>query len=106
VDIGAVDDLSGLAAFCRDQSIWFHVDAAFGAIALLGLSKPIRSRSTSTNGHRFRTTPAALWCAMPHGSSPPSLRESRIYGATSVAWPVEESGPAILGLICRVAFAR
>ena len=35
VDIGAVDDLSGLAAFCRDQSIWFHVDAAFGAIALL-----------------------------------------------------------------------
>lgn len=35
VDIGAIDDLSGLAAFCRDRSIWFHVDAAFGAIALL-----------------------------------------------------------------------
>jgi aromatic-L-amino-acid/L-tryptophan decarboxylase len=35
VDIGAVDDLAGLAAFCRNQSVWFHVDAAFGAIALL-----------------------------------------------------------------------
>lgn len=35
VDIGAVDDLAGLAAFCRAQDLWFHVDAAFGAIALL-----------------------------------------------------------------------
>jgi glutamate/tyrosine decarboxylase-like PLP-dependent enzyme len=35
VDIGAVDDLAGLAAFCEREDIWFHVDAAFGAIAML-----------------------------------------------------------------------
>jgi aromatic-L-amino-acid/L-tryptophan decarboxylase len=35
VDIGAVDDLAGLAAFCRAEALWFHVDAAFGAMALL-----------------------------------------------------------------------
>jgi aromatic-L-amino-acid/L-tryptophan decarboxylase len=35
VDIGAVDDLAGLAAFCRREKLWFHVDAAFGAIAML-----------------------------------------------------------------------
>jgi glutamate/tyrosine decarboxylase-like PLP-dependent enzyme len=35
VDTGAVDDLAGLATFCRDESIWFDVDGAFGAIALL-----------------------------------------------------------------------
>ena len=35
VDTGAVDDLAGLAAFCREQGLWFHVDGAFGALAAL-----------------------------------------------------------------------
>jgi glutamate/tyrosine decarboxylase-like PLP-dependent enzyme len=35
VDIGAIDDLAGLAELCRDRSLWFHVDGAFGAIAML-----------------------------------------------------------------------
>ncbi len=35
VDVGAVDDLEGLAAFCRAEGLWFHVDAAFGALAML-----------------------------------------------------------------------
>jgi aromatic-L-amino-acid decarboxylase len=35
VDIGAIDDLSGLAAIARSQHLWFHVDGAFGAIAML-----------------------------------------------------------------------
>ena len=35
VDVGAVDDLDGLAAFCRAEGLWFHVDAAFGALAML-----------------------------------------------------------------------
>ncbi|MDE2621581.1 MAG: aspartate aminotransferase family protein [Betaproteobacteria bacterium] len=33
VDVGAVDDLAGLAALCRRQGLWFHVDGAFGALA-------------------------------------------------------------------------
>ena len=35
VDIGAIDDLAELAAFCRAEEIWFHVDGAFGALAIL-----------------------------------------------------------------------
>jgi len=35
VDIGAIDDLAELAAFCRAEGIWFHVDGAFGALAIL-----------------------------------------------------------------------
>lgn len=35
VDIGAIDDLWALADLCRQQSIWFHVDGAFGALAIL-----------------------------------------------------------------------
>ena len=35
VDIGAIDDLAGLAQLCRESGLWFHVDAAFGAMAML-----------------------------------------------------------------------
>ena len=35
VDTGAVDDLSALAALARTQGLWFHVDAAYGALAML-----------------------------------------------------------------------
>ncbi|WGR74020.1 MULTISPECIES: aspartate aminotransferase family protein [unclassified Bradyrhizobium] len=35
VDIGAIDDLKALAALCREEGIWFHVDGAFGALAIL-----------------------------------------------------------------------
>ena len=33
VDTGAFDDLDGLADFCAENSLWFHVDGAFGAWA-------------------------------------------------------------------------
>jgi aromatic-L-amino-acid decarboxylase len=32
---GAVDNLSGLADFCQRESLWFHVDAAYGGFFLL-----------------------------------------------------------------------
>jgi aromatic-L-amino-acid/L-tryptophan decarboxylase len=35
VDIGAIDDLRALAALCREQQLWFHVDGAFGALGIL-----------------------------------------------------------------------
>ncbi|MGA2125132.1 MAG: aspartate aminotransferase family protein [Xanthobacteraceae bacterium] len=35
VDIGAIDDLTGLAAIARREKLWFHVDGAFGALAML-----------------------------------------------------------------------
>ena len=35
VNTGATDDLAALAAVCRREGMWFHVDGAFGAIAML-----------------------------------------------------------------------
>jgi aromatic-L-amino-acid decarboxylase len=32
---GAIDDLHQLAAICRKEDLWFHVDGAFGALAAL-----------------------------------------------------------------------
>jgi glutamate/tyrosine decarboxylase-like PLP-dependent enzyme len=35
VDIGAIDDLKAIADLCREEGIWFHVDGAFGALAIM-----------------------------------------------------------------------
>jgi len=35
VDIGAIDDLESVAALCREEKLWFHVDGAFGALGIL-----------------------------------------------------------------------
>ena len=35
VDIGAIDDLAAIGALCREENLWFHVDGAFGALAIL-----------------------------------------------------------------------
>jgi aromatic-L-amino-acid/L-tryptophan decarboxylase len=35
VDTGAIDDLDGLASICQEEGIRFHIDGAFGALAVL-----------------------------------------------------------------------
>jgi aromatic-L-amino-acid decarboxylase len=35
VDVGAIDDLAGLSALCREEQLWFHVDGAYGALGML-----------------------------------------------------------------------
>ena len=34
-DTGAIDDLKHLAAICNRHKVWFHVDGAYGALAML-----------------------------------------------------------------------
>ena len=69
---GSVDPLAGLAALCRTEGLWFHVDGAFGAPAILtaggrellaGSSRPTRSPSTPTSGCSSRWRLAACWSA-------------------------------------------
>ncbi len=35
VDVGAIDDLVALGQLARAQALWFHVDGAYGALAML-----------------------------------------------------------------------
>jgi glutamate/tyrosine decarboxylase-like PLP-dependent enzyme len=35
VDVGAIDDLQKIAALCQREQVWFHIDGAFGALAML-----------------------------------------------------------------------
>lgn len=35
VDIGAIDDLAAVADVARNERLWFHVDGAYGALAIL-----------------------------------------------------------------------
>ena len=35
VDVGAIDDLTALAQLAGRENIWFHIDGAFGALAML-----------------------------------------------------------------------
>jgi aromatic-L-amino-acid decarboxylase len=35
INTGAIDDLNALADLCKREDLWFHVDGAIGAVAVL-----------------------------------------------------------------------
>ena len=44
VNTGAFDDLERLANICQRENLWFHVDGAFGALAVLSAEiRPLTS---------------------------------------------------------------
>ncbi|CAE7599759.1 unnamed protein product, partial [Symbiodinium microadriaticum] len=38
VDVGAVDDLQGIATIAAREDIWMHIDGAYGALGVLSAS--------------------------------------------------------------------
>ena len=59
VNVGAVDDLNALADLATAQKLWFHVDGAFGAVAVLSPeAKPLlagleRASSVAFDFHKW-----------------------------------------------------
>ncbi len=67
-DTGAIDDLAALADCCARERIWFHVDAAFGAIAMLSPALRPRFRgieaadSVAFDFHKWAQVPYDAGC--------------------------------------------
>jgi aromatic-L-amino-acid decarboxylase len=73
VNTGAIDPLDEMAEFCRKESLWFHVDGAYGAIAVLGPElRPLfagleRADSIAADPHK--------WLYVPYEAGAALLRE-------------------------------
>ena len=63
VDVGAIDDLNAVAELCRAERLWFHVDGAFGALAMLSpalapkLAGIERANSIALDFHKWGQVP-------------------------------------------------
>jgi aromatic-L-amino-acid decarboxylase len=75
VDIGAVDDLVGIADCAAREKIWFHVDGAFGAIAMLAPAlRPLlagieRADSVAFDFHKWAQVPYDAGCIVVRDAS-------------------------------------
>jgi glutamate/tyrosine decarboxylase-like PLP-dependent enzyme len=63
VDTGAIDDLAGMATLARKEELWFHVDGAFGSLAILApdiaplLAGMERADSIALDFHKWGQVP-------------------------------------------------
>jgi glutamate/tyrosine decarboxylase-like PLP-dependent enzyme len=70
VNTGAFDDLAALAALCRQEDLWFHVDGAFGALAALAPElRPLTrgmelADSLAFDLHKWMYVPYEVGCAL------------------------------------------
>ena len=70
VNTGAIDDLLGIAEICRREQLWFHVDGAIGAMAMLspevrGCVEALRvSDSLALDLHKWMYMPFEAGCAL------------------------------------------
>ena len=103
-DTGAVDDLDALAVICRRERLWFHVDGAYGAWAILApeLSPKLkgleRADSLAFDFHKWAQVPyEAGFILVGDGtlqhhafaaSAPYLMRDSRGLAAGS-PWPCD-----------------
>ena len=68
INTGAIDDLNAVADFCDQEKIWFHVDGAIGAVAVLADNvKPLlsgieRADSIALDLHKWMHMPFEVGC--------------------------------------------
>ncbi|NNE02520.1 MAG: aminotransferase class V-fold PLP-dependent enzyme [Eudoraea sp.] len=70
VNTGAIDDLEAIADICQQEKLWFHVDGAIGAIAMLSPQvKPLlkgieRADSVALDLHKWMHMPFEVGCVV------------------------------------------
>jgi aromatic-L-amino-acid decarboxylase len=70
VSTGAIDPLPAIAAFCRENQVWFHVDGAYGGFAAMVDSAPddlrglSRADSVAIDPHKWLYAPLEAGCAL------------------------------------------
>ncbi len=85
VDTGSIDDLAGLARFCREQELWFHVDAALGGVAMLSarhrhkLAGIAEADSVAFDWHKWGQVPYDAGCVL--------VRDAELHRATFASSP-------------------
>jgi len=83
VSTGTVDPLPELAALCREQDLWFHVDGAYGALAAKAPGAPpslaaiADADSVAVDPHKWLYAPLEAGCALVR--SPEHLRDAFSY---------------------------
>jgi glutamate/tyrosine decarboxylase-like PLP-dependent enzyme len=70
INTGAIDDMNGIADICRRHGLWFHVDGAIGAVAILADSvRPLlagmeRADSIALDLHKWMHIPFEAGCVV------------------------------------------
>lgn len=83
VSTGLVDPLPEIAALCRDEDLWFHVDAAYGGFAVASPDAPDDLRalseadSVAVDPHKWLYVPMEAGCALVR--NPDHLRDAFSY---------------------------
>ena len=85
VDTGAVDDLPGLAALARSEGLWFHADAAYGALAMLSpTQRPLVQGLSEADSVAFDFH---KWAQVPYDAGCIVVRDAALHAATFASQP-------------------
>ncbi|MGO8996258.1 MAG: pyridoxal phosphate-dependent decarboxylase family protein [Polyangiaceae bacterium] len=96
VGVGAIDDLTALAALCKNEGLWFHVDGAFGALGMLAPSlKPLlagieAADSVAFDFHKWGQAPYDAGCIVVRDGA----HQLRAFGAEAAYLRKETRGLA------------
>jgi glutamate/tyrosine decarboxylase-like PLP-dependent enzyme len=103
-DTGAIDGLARLAAICRGERLWFHVDGAYGALAMLAPELAPRLKgvecadSLAFDFHKWGQVPYDAGFVLVRdgvlhrkafAASPPYLRKELRGLAAGAPWPCD-----------------
>ncbi len=97
VSTGAIDPLEEIAALCREEDVWFHVDGAYGAPAAALPDAPPQLKglgladSVAVDPHKWLYAPLEAGCILVR--DPQALRDAFTYRPPYYHLPQGEDAP-------------